>query len=88
VAIYPFSAPAFGDVDGDGHLEFDMWEVSRITFFSARSLSYRGSPRSVIALVHLLAFTTVVFGQAPAPGSLGDAELTRRIDAYVTAYMQ
>jgi CubicO group peptidase (beta-lactamase class C family) len=40
------------------------------------------------ALVLLLTFTTFVSAQAPAPGSLSDAELTRRIDEYVTAHVQ
>jgi CubicO group peptidase (beta-lactamase class C family) len=44
--------------------------------------------RQRIALFLLLALTTPASAQAPAPGSLSDAELTRRIDEYVTAHVQ
>ena len=36
----------------------------------------------------LLVLTTTMAGQSPAPGTLSVAELTRRIDDYVTAYVK
>src|SRR3982751_2974262 len=36
----------------------------------------------------LLVLATTMAGQSPAPGTLSGAELTRRIDDYVTAYVK
>ena len=59
------------------------------TSFSARSLSYRGSPRSAIAVVFLLAFTTSVFAQAPGLDSIaGAGVLEKRAVGIVAAVVK